>query len=120
MMIMAINEANGPNWHIWNGDCVDVMRSIPDESIDMSVFSPPYLSLYTYSNSDRDMGNSATDEDFYRHFGFMIDELFRSLKPGCIAAVDCMTVPAMKVRDGYIGLKDFRGDLIREFRQRGF
>ena len=119
-MINALEEASGKGWHIWNGDCVEVMRALPDASIDMSVFSPPYLSLYTYSNSDRDMGNARTDDEFYAHFGFAIDELFRILKPGCIAAVDCMTVPAMKVRDGYIGLKDFRGDLIREFRARGF
>lgn len=116
----AINEASGENWHIWNGDCVEVMADLPDASIDMSVFSPPYLSLYTYSNSERDMGNSPTDGDFYVHFGFAIDHLFRLLKPGCVAAVDCMNVPAMKGRDGYIGLKDFRGELIRQFCARGF
>lgn len=119
-MVNALDEASGENWHIWNGDCVEVMAGLPDNSVDMSVFSPPYLSLYSYSNSDRDMGNSATDDDFYAHFGFAIDNLFRILKPGCIAAVDCMNVPAMKSRDGYIGLKDFRGELIRQFLMRGF
>lgn len=120
MTMKAIKEATGENWHAWNGDCVEVIADLPDESVDMSVFSPPYLSLYTYSNSDRDMGNAASDAEFYRHFGFLIDHLYRVIKPGCVIAVDCMTVPAMKVKDGYIGLKDFRGDLIREFRQRGF
>lgn len=120
MDITAIDEASGDGWHIWNGDCVEVVAALPSDSIDMSVFSPPYLSLYSYSNSDRDMGNAKTDDEFYRHFGFLIDHLFRVLKPGCIAAVDCMNVPAMKSRDGYIGLKDFRGELIRQFLARGF
>ena len=119
-MVKALDEASGEGWHIWNGDCTEVMGFLPDECIDMSVFSPPYLSLYQYSNSTRDMGNSATDDDFYIHFGFAIDHLFRVLKPGCIAAVDCMNVPAMKSKDGYIGLKDFRGELIRQFLARGF
>jgi DNA modification methylase len=119
-MISAIEEASGEMWHLWNGDCVEVLRQLPTESVDMSVFSPPYLSLYSYSNSDRDMGNCATDEEFYVHFGFAIDELFRVIKPGRIVAVDCMNVPAMKSKDGYIGLKDFRGELIREFLKRGF
>lgn len=118
--ILALNEASGDGWHAWNGDCVSVMDALPSETVDMSVFSPPYLSLYSYSNSDRDMGNSATDEEFYQHFQFVIKNLFRLLKPGCIAAVDCMNVPAMKVRDGYIGLKDFRGALIAKFQQEGF
>jgi DNA modification methylase len=108
------------NYAIWNGDCVELARHLPDESIDFSVFSPPYLSLFTYSSSDRDMGNSKTDDEFYQHFNFLVDELFRVMKPGRNVAVDCMNVPAMKERDGYIGLKDFRGELIRCFVERGF
>jgi DNA modification methylase len=108
------------NYAIWNGDCVELARHLPDESIDFSVFSPPYLSLFTYSSSDRDMGNSKTDDEFYQHFNFLVDELFRVMKPGRNVAVDCMNVPAMKERDGYIGLKDFRGELIRCFIERGF
>ena len=108
------------NYIIWNGDNCEVVKRIPNESIHFSIFSPPYLSLFTYSSSDRDMGNSKTDEDFYNHFRFLIDELYRVIKPGRIVAVDCMNVPAMKERDGYIGLKDFRGALIREFTEKGF
>jgi DNA modification methylase len=108
------------NYAIWNGDCVELARHLPDESIDFSIFSPPYLSLFTYSSSDRDMGNSKTDDEFYQHFNFLVDELFRVMKPGRNVAVDCMNVPAMKERDGYIGLKDFRGELIRCFIERGF
>lgn len=111
---------SGDKWTAYQADCVEVLRELPDESVHLSVFSPPYLSLYVYSPSPRDIGNCRTDGEFWRHFGFVIDELFRVSKPGRIAAVDCMNVPAMKERDGYIGLKDFRGDLIHQFRQRGF
>jgi DNA modification methylase len=108
------------NYQIWNGDCCQLARHLPDDSIDFSVFSPPYLSLFTYSSSDLDMGNSKTDDEFYAHFEFLIDELYRVMKPGRNVAVDCMNVPAMKERDGYIGLKDFRGEIIRRFVNRGF
>jgi len=115
-----IDQENGNGWSLYNGDCVDVLSELPDNSIDMSVFSPPYLSLYVYSNSDRDLGNSKTDEEFYEHFSFVVSNLFRTVKPGRIVAVDCMNVPAMKERDGHIGLKDFRGRLILEFQKEGF
>ena len=111
---------NTENYTIWNGDCVEITRKMPDNSIDFSVFSPPYLSLFTYSDSNRDMGNSKTDKEFYTHFGFLIDELVRVIKPGRHVAVDCMNVPAMKERDGFIGLKDFRGMIIHHFTKRGF
>ena len=75
MSIEAMNEASGKNWHIWNADCIDGMSGLPDESIGMSIFSPPYLSLYAYSNSDRDMGNTKDDGEFYYHFGFAVDQL---------------------------------------------
>lgn len=104
-----------------HGDCVEVLAGLPKHSIDMSVFSPPYGgTLYTYSNSPRDIGNCRNDAEFYVHFGYVIDQLMRVVKPGRVVAVDVMNLPAMKERDGYIGLKDFRGDVIREFVQRGF
>ena len=115
-----INSTEEKNWTLYHADCVDVLSSLPDESIHFSVFSPPYQALYVYSASPRDIGNCRSDSEFYEHFGFVIDNLYRVIKPGRIVAVDCMNVPAMKSRDGYIGLKDFRGDLIREFQARGF
>jgi len=84
------------------------------------VYSPPFSSLYTYSNSDRDLGNSRSDEEFFTHFEFIAKDLYRVLMPGRIMAVHCMQIPAMKERDGYIGIKDFRGDLIRLFQKCGF
>ena len=102
------------------GDTTEVIKGIPDDSIGLIVYSPPFSSLYTYSNSDRDLGNSRNDEEFFQHFDFIVSELYRILMPGRIMAVHCMNIPAMKERDGYIGIKDFRGDLIRCFQKRGF
>lgn len=116
----VINQEHDEEWTIFNGDCVEVAKGLPDNSIDFSVFSPPYLSLYTYSNSPRDMGNTKNDDEFMTGFSFLVDELLRIVKPGRIVAVDCMNVPIMKERDGHIGLKDFRGWIIRLFVDKGF
>lgn len=105
---------------IYNGDCVDVLSGIPEGSIHYSIFSPPFSSLYTYSNSDRDMGNCKTDEEFFKHFGFFAQELYRVMMPGRLVSVHCMDLPMMKERDGVIGVKDFPGDLVRLFRSVGF
>lgn len=112
--------AQGEGWIAYNRDCIEVLQGLPSESIHHSIFSPPYLSLYVYSASPRDIGNCRSDSEFWEHFGLVIDELFRVMMPGRIVAVDCMNVPAMKERDGYIGIKDFRGDIIRQFLGRGF
>ncbi len=115
-----LNQAQGENWTLANGDCIEVLKSLPENSIHLSIFSPPYASLYTYSNSDRDLGNSVNDDQFYEHFAHVVAGLHRVTKPGRIVCVDVMNIPAMKERDGYIGLKDFRGDVIRAFQKAGF
>ena len=119
-MSNVMQEASGENWSAYLGDSAEVMNGIKSESIHMSVFSPPFSSLYTYSNSERDLGNCRTDAEFYAHFNFIIAELYRVLMPGRHVVFHCMNIPAMKERDGYIGLKDFRGDLIRAFQKVGF
>lgn len=116
----CIDQAEGEGWVLYHGDCIDVLRGLPDSSIDYSIFSPPFSSLYTYSNSPRDMGNCRSDAEFFEHFDYLITELLRVMKPGRNVSFHCMLLPASKVRDGFIGLKDFRGDLIRAFRARGF
>ena len=116
----CIDQTVTDKWAIYNGDCVEVINGLPDHSIGYSIFSPPFSSLYTYSNSPRDMGNCRTDEDFFEHFGYLIDELRRVMMPGRDVSFHCMLLPTSKVRDGVIGLKDFRGDLIRAFQARGF
>lgn len=107
-------------YSIYNADCVEVAKGLPDDSLDFSVFSPPFSSLYTYSNSDRDMGNSKSDNEFYEHFRFLVKELFRTIKPGRLVSFHCMNLPTSKTHDGYIGIKDFRGEMIKLFEEEGF
>lgn len=116
----CLDSTSGENWMLYHGDCVDVMRGLPAHSVDYSIFSPPFASLYTYSNSPRDMGNVRSDEEFFEHFGFLVAELVRVIKPGHNVSFHCMQLPTSKVRDGVIGLKDFRGALIRAFEAQGF
>lgn len=119
-MVSVIDTVAGENYQIYNGDCVEVASGLPDESVGFVIYSPPFSSLYTYSNSDRDMGNCRSDEEFFQHFQFLISELYRVLKPGRLMAVHCMNLPTSKQNDGFIGIKDFRGDLIRAFQSKGF
>ena len=116
----VINQEIGENWAMYHGDNVQVMKGIPDNSIGLVVTSPPFLSLYTYSNSVLDMGNSKSDEQFYEHYKFLIKELYRVLMPGRLICIHCVDVPMMKERDGVIGLKDFPGENIRLFQDEGF
>ena len=116
----CIEQTITDQWAMYRGDCVEVLKGIPDHSVGYSIFSPPFASLYTYSNSPRDMGNCKTHEDFLHHFGFLIDELLRVMKPGRDVSFHCMLMPTSKVRDGVIGLRDFRGELIRAFQDHGF
>lgn len=116
----VLNQLVDSKYALYQGDCVETLRGVPDGSIHYAVFSPPFASLYTYSNSDRDMGNSRDDGEFQQHFGYLIAELLRVIMPGRLVSVHCMNLPAMKSRDGFIGVKDFRGDIIREFSGAGF
>lgn len=110
----------GKDWTMHHGDCVDVISEMEDSSIDYTIFSPPFASLYTYSNSDFDMGNVESDEQFSNQFKFLVDQLIRVTKPGRLLSFHCMNLPTSKVRDGYIGIKDFRGELIKMFIDAGW
>lgn len=116
----VLNQFISKQFALYQGDCVEVIQGIPDNSIHYSIFSPPFASLYTYSDSDRDMGNCKDDQEFQQHFSFVIAALLRVLIPGRLVSVHCMNLPAMKSRDGFIGVKDFRGDIIRLFTSTGF
>lgn len=116
----CLKKVIGNGYALYQGDTCELIHSIPDESVHCEIYSPPFSSLYTYSNSDRDLGNSKSDGEFFEHFHFITTELFRILKPGRIMAVHCMNLPTSKEHDGFIGIKDFRGDLIREFQNVGF
>ena len=110
----------GEGFTLMRGDCVKRLREVADDSIDFSVFSPPFLNLYVYSASERDIGNNRTPEEFFDHFRYFLVELLRTIKPGRNVACHVAQVPATLTHDGFIGLKDFRGDAIRAFIEAGF
>ena len=116
----CIDQIVTDRYAAYHGDCVEVLKGLPDASIGYSIFSPPFASLYTYSNSPRDMGNVRDDAEFFAHFDFLISELRRVMKPGRNVSFHCMDMPSSKERDGVIGLKDFPGDLLRAFQRHGF
>ena len=118
--VKVINQHIGNGFAIYNGDSCEVLKSIPDNSIHYSIFSPPFAQLYVYSNSDRDLGNCRTTSEFYKHFEFIIDELYRVLMPGRLISFHCMDLPMQKERDGAIGLVDFPGILTKMFNDAGF
>lgn len=116
----VLNQCVTDEYGLYNGDSCEVMKSLPDNSIHYTIFSPPFSSLYTYSNSDRDMGNCKNDNEFYDHFVYLAKELYRVTMPGRLLSFHCMDLPMMKERDGVIGLKDFPAMLREIFEKCGF
>ena len=116
----CIDQHTGERFVAYRGDCVEVLADLPDESVGYSIFSPPFASLYTYSDDPRDMGNVRDHEEFFGQFEFLTRELFRVIKPGRCVSFHCMNLTTTKARDGEIGLVDFRGALIRAFQAAGF
>lgn len=110
----------GKDWQAWRGDCVHVLRAMPDASVDLSVYSPPFASLYTYSDSAHDMGNCKSDDEFMAHYKFMLKEQLRVTKPGRLSCVHCMVLPLSKARDGVIGIRDFPGLIVRAHEEAGW
>jgi DNA modification methylase len=110
----------GDGWELINGDCIEEMAAMRDAAVDLSCYSPPFMSLYTYTASERDIGNCASAEEFFGHLGFMIRALLRVTKPGRLTCVHVAQVPAMLARDGFIGMKDFRGKTIDAFTENGW
>ena len=119
-MVGVVDQCITKDFALYNGDSCEVLAGVPDNSIHYEIYSPPFASLYTYSNSERDLGNCKSNDEFFEHFKFIAQQLYRVLMPGRIMSVHCMDIPAMKERDGYIGLIDFPGQLIRMFEEIGF
>lgn len=103
---------------IYNGDCVEVMKTLPDGCVDLSVYSPPFAGLYQYSSDERDMSNCVTRDEFFDHYGFAVSELHRLTKPGRMTAVHCMDIPTGN--SGCDSLIDFPGEIIRLHEARGW
>lgn len=113
-MAHVLNQQSGKNHIAYNGDCVEISRGLPDDSIGYSIYSLPFASLYSYSDSTRDMSNNDSYPQFMKHYGFLVREKLRATKPGRLSSVHCMNLPTSKTHHGYIGIQDFRGDIIRE------
>ncbi len=118
--VLCMNDAHGAKWSAIHGDCVEVARQMPEASIDFSLYSPPFASIFVYSDNESDMGNCASDDEFRQHYQFLVDEMFRLHKPGTLSAVHCSDLPSTKWKDGEIGLKDFMGDIVRAHQNAGF
>ena len=116
----CLNQVIKERYSIYNGDSCEIMNSIPDNSIHYSIFSPPFADLYVYSNSERDMGNCKSKSEFYEHFKFIVKELYRIMMNGRLVSFHCMNLPTSKQKDGFIGITDFRGELIKLFQDCGF
>lgn len=119
-MSTVIDQRFGNGWAMYLGDSCEVIQGVPSDSIHYQIFSPPFASLYTYSASERDLGNCRTHAEFYEHFKFLVAEMYRVTMPGRLLSFHCMNLPSSKERDGVIGILDFRGDLIRMFKECGF
>lgn len=118
-VIVCDADRHGDGWTAYNGDCVSVMMQMPDECIDFSVYSPPFGSLFVYSESAADMGNS-TDDEFAEHYAYAVREKLRITKPGRLTAVHCSDLPMVKWKDGAVGIKDFSGQIIKMHEDAGW
>ncbi|GAB3341835.1 hypothetical protein GCM10027299_56130 [Larkinella ripae] len=120
MQPLVNNQIITDQYALYHCDCVTGIRALPDESVGFSVFSPPFAELYVYSDAVEDMGNCRNYEEFLEQFGYLVDELYRVLWSGRLVAVHCMDLPIQKGKEGFIGLRDFSGYILRAFEQRGF
>jgi DNA modification methylase len=114
------NQTITEQYSLYQGDCCEVIKGLPEASVHYTIFSPPFSSLYSYSASERDMGNCQTDKQFFGHFDYLIPELLRVTLPGRLCSVHSMIMPRMKERDGFIGIYDFPGDIVRRFFEHGW
>jgi len=114
------DNSSGVNWRLILGDSCEELQKLEPDSVGYSIFSPPFASLYTYSDSPRDLGNCKDDKVFYDHFRFIADGLHRVIQPGRLVSLHCMTLPTSKAHFGYIGLRDFPGEITRIMEASGF
>lgn len=116
----VLNQAIGENFVAYHGDSGEVLQGLPESSFGMSVYSPPFADLFVYSNSERDLGNSRNWQEFFGHYAFIVRELLRVTMPGRLTCVHTADIPAMKGKDGYMGLRDFPGAVIRAYEDEGW
>jgi DNA modification methylase len=120
MAVNVVDQANGNDWHIYQADCIEVMKGMPENSVHYCMFSPPFASLYTFSDNPRDVSNNSDDRVFWEHYRYVIEGVFRVMKPGRLLSIHCMDLPTSITRDGFIGMRDFPGENIRLCQDVGF
>lgn len=108
--INVMDQESGDSWQVWNSDCIEALRGMPESSVHYSIFSPPFISLYTFSDDPRDVSNNRYDHVFWDHYRFVLEGIYRVLKPGRNISIHCMDLPTTITRDGFIGMKDFPAD----------
>lgn len=117
--IKALDQVVTPDYAIYHGDACELIRAVPDKSVHYGIHSPPFEGLYKFTNSDRDISNN-DGREFWQHYAFLIGELLRVTMPGRLHSVHVMQLPALKQREGYIGIRDFRGDVVRAYQDAGW
>lgn len=116
----VLNQQSGADWTLFNGDSAEVLKGLPSQSVDLTLYSPPFGSLFVYSNTSRDLGNCRDEATFWEHYGYISRQLLRVMKPGRNVCVHVAQIPSQKAKDGVIGLKDFRGEMIAHMQSVGF
>ena len=111
--VTVLASDSGKTWSAYRADCVDFASQLPDNSVDFSVYSPPFANLFVYSDSVCDMGNCSDDAEFMEQYRFLVSEMFRIHRPGRISCVHCIDLPSFKWKHGNVGLRDFPGEIIR-------
>jgi hypothetical protein len=120
MTINAVQQIITPDYAIYEGDSCELIRAVPGDSIDFGIHSPPFEGLYRFSNYDRDISNNPDKASFWAHYGFLIQELMRVTKPGRLHSVHCMQLPTSITRNGHVGMRDFRGEVVRAYEDAGW
>lgn len=119
-LIECLNSISGSNFVAYHGDAIPISEQMKTETVGFSIYSPPFHQIFVYSDSEADMGNCATEDEFNQHYQFLIKQLYRVTKPGRLTAVHCSDLPSSKWKDGVIGLKDFPGDIVRAHQAEGW
>lgn len=119
-MLNVLAQEITDRYSVYNADCIELVSTLPSESIGLSVYSPPFAHLFVYSDSERDMGNVKNEAEFFTQYGFLLKEIYRVTKPGRLTAVHCSDLPRTKSTHGEIGIYDMPGDIIRAHQQVGW
>ena len=119
-VIKCIEATHGENFSTYCGDSCQIVPQLASETVGFSLYSPPFTNIFVYSDSEADMGNCTTDEEFNQHYAYLVRDLLRVTKPGRLTAVHCSDLPSSKWKDGVIGLKDFHGDIVRIHQSEGW